>query len=555
MDETARIWDCPGGKELKTIKGHSGSNRVIVSADGKRFASASNDGVVQIGDTDTGKEPRLLAAQPGQAWSLVFSPDGKRLALGGKGTFKIWAADSGQELMTYQGETQPAQTVRAMAFSSDGTQLLFGGGDRTVKVVDIAGQKVVRSLSGHYGQVWSLALSPDGTRIAAGSDDNVLIVWDAHSGKEVARHNLITLLGYSGPVFSVAFSPKGDKIAFGSTGGTAGPAVIILDVDSPRCRMLSLQGLPAESTINAFDVSCDGKLFLTGISDGTARLWDGQTSTELATLQGHSKPVLCVGFSPDGKWAVSGSDDTTLRIWDVGAGRELRKLEGHGGSVRCVEVSPDGKLLASGSDDTTLRIWNAQTGDLLKTLKGHSQSLTSVCFSPDGTRLASGGGNLQNLEEAGELKIWNVQTGAELIGLKGHAGGVLSLAFSPNGMRLASGSWDKTVKVWDVFFPHKGTEAASMKDGHSDAVWAVTFSPDGTRVVSGSGDESVRVWDAQSGREVLALKGHAHAIRMPGPPEAKEERSYCVNYVGFSRDGRRITSAGCDGTVMLWEAE
>ena len=201
---------------------------------------------------------------------------------------------------------------------------------------------------------------------------------------------------------------------------------------------------------------------------------------------------------------------------------------------------------------------NPQTGAEIRTLNGPPQSMMSLAFSPDGRRIASGGGNLQNPEESADVKIWNAETGEETMTLKGHAGWVLALSFGPDGKRVASGSWDKTVKIWDV---EKGTEEAQLKEAHTDAVAAVAFSPDGSRIVSGSGDETVGVWavwdinGVKTGRELLALRGHGHAIPVPGPPEAKEERSYCINYVGFSRDGHRITSASCDGTVMLWEAE
>ena len=78
------------------------------------------------------------------------------------------------------------------------------------------------------------------------------------------------------------------------------------------------------------------------------------------------------------------------------------------------------------------------------------------------------------------------------------------MAFSPDGKRIVTGSGDETVKVWDA---ETGQEVLTLK-GHAGAVISVAFSPDGKRIVSGSEDRTVKVWDAETGQELLALKGH-----------------------------------------------
>src|SRR5262249_57324266 len=114
---------------------------------------------------------------------------------------------------------------------------------------------------------------------------------------------------------------------------------------------------------------------------------------------------------------------------------------------------------------------------------------------------------------------------------KGHSGAGTSVAFSPDGQRLVSGSADQTLKVWDAA---KGQELLSLQ-GHTREVRSVAFSPDGQRILSGSGGNGaqgkplpgeVKVWDAETGQEVLSLKGHTGA----------------VNSVAFSPDGKRLVS-------------
>jgi hypothetical protein len=109
------------------------------------------------------------------------------------------------------------------------------------------------------------------------------------------------------------------------------------------------------------------------------------------------------------------------------------------------------------------------------------------------------------------------------------------VAFSPDGRRLASASYDGTVKLWDA---DTGQEVLTLR-GHSGRVTSVAFSPDGRRLASANDDGTVMLWDAATGQEVLTLRGH----------------SYSVGSVAFSPDGRRLASANDDGTAKLWDAD
>jgi serine/threonine protein kinase len=252
-----------------------------------------------------------------------------------------------------------------------------------------------KTLTGHSGQVYSLAYSPDGRYLASGSKDRTIKIWEVATGKQ-----LRTLTGHSHSVNSVVYSPDGRYLASGS----------------------------GDNTIKIWKVA--------------TKIWKVATGKELRTLTGHSSGLSSVAYSPDGRYLASASSDKTIKIWEVATGKQLRTLTGHSHSVNSVVYSPDGRYLASGSEDKNIKIWEVATGKALRTLTGHSYLVWSVAYSPDGRYLASG--SYQT------IKIWEVATGKELRTLTGHSGWVNSVVYSPDGRYLASGSWDNTIKIWRV---------------------------------------------------------------------------------------------------------
>ena len=421
------------------------------------------------------------------------------------------------ELLTFKGHSD---AIASIAFSPDGKRLASGSKDKTIKLWDTVTGKELLTFKGHSLAVLSVAFSPDGKRLASGSKDKTIKLWDTVTGKE-----LLTLKGHSKRVASVAFSPDGKHLASGSYDKT----IKLWDAATGK-EFLTFRG--HSDWVHSVAFSPDGKRLASGSGgmDGTIRLWDAATGKELFTIKGDRDIVECVAFSPDGKTLASGSWDT-IKLWDTVTGNELFTLKGHSDNVFSVAFSPDGKRLASGSADKTIKLWDTVTGKELLTLKGHSLAVLSVAFSPDGKHLASGSTDKT-------IKLWDTVTGKELLTLKGHSDRVNSVAFSPDGKRLASGSTDKTIKLWDAA---TGKEFLTFR-GHSDWVHSVAFSPDGKRLASGSGgmDGTIKIWDSVTGKEFLTFRGH----------------SAWVHSVAFSPDGKRLASGsgGMDCTIKIWDS-
>jgi WD40 repeat protein len=512
------VWDVVGGQMIHNLTGHTvPAHSVAFSADGKRLASASWDKSVRVWDTTDGQKVLTLEGHTSAVWSVAFSPDGKHLASASEDkSVRVWDAASGQQDLLLTGHTD---RVLSVSFSPDGKRLASASWDRTVRVWEIdakrptASNRLLNTLNGHNRYVTSVAFSPDGKRLASASWDRTVKVWEVASGQE-----LFSLKGHSEVVYSVAFSPDGKRLASASADQT----VKVWDADGGQ-EARTLHGY-AISWSMAF--SPDGQRLASVNPSETVRVWDMANGREALPLKGHTNMVRSVAFSPDGKLLASAGADQTVRVWDAVSGRQLFNLKGHSEQVWSVAFSPDAQRLASASWDQTVKVWDATRGQEIRTFKGSTNRLRSLAFSPDGKRLACAG-------EEGAVKVWEVTDGQEVLTL--NAGDTVGrLAFSPDGNRLASAGEDGTVKLWDTT---SGQEILTLK-GHTSEVNDVAFSPDGTRVASASNDGTVKVWDTVSGQEALTLRGHTSVVYR----------------VAFSRDGTQLTSASGDQTVKVWDA-
>ncbi|MBF0425384.1 MAG: pentapeptide repeat-containing protein [Magnetococcales bacterium] len=458
-------------------------------------------------------QPLLQSGHLDSVQAVAFSPDGTTLLSGSDDhTLKLWDARTGQCLHTLQ-EHQAA--VRSVAFSPDGAMLLSGSFDRTLKLWDARTGQCLHTLQGHQAEITAVAFSEDGTMLLSGGRDNTLKLWDMHSGQ--CRH---ALQGHQHYVTAVAFSRDGATLLSGSSDNT----LRLWDAHTGQC-LLTLRGHQHHVTAVAF--SPDGATLLSGSRDNTLKLWNMHSGLCLHTLQGHQDYVTSVAFSPDSVTLLSGSDDHTLKLWDAHSGRCLRTLQGHQHYVTSVAFSKDGVTLLSGSRDNTLKLWSARSGHCLHTLQGHQHHVAAVAFSPDGATLLSGG-------KDNTLKLWNARNGQCRHTLSGHQTQVTTVAFSPDGATLLSGSKDNILKLWNA----RSGQCLRTLQGHQDYVTAVAFSPDGTTLLSGSADRTLKLWDAYTGQCRHTLSGH----QAP------------VTAVAFNEDGATLLSGSWDNTLKLWDA-
>lgn len=279
-------------------------------------------------------------------FALAFSPDGTRVLTGSDDTtIRLWNLETGRCLQVFEGHTG---LVRCIAWSADQSRILSGSHDKSVRLWDTKTGRCLRVLNGHLSHVRSIAWGADQRFAVTGAKDKTVRLWDLETGCCVR-----VLAGHADALWSVAWN-------------------------TDQFRVLS------------------------GSKDGSVRLWNLKTGHCMRVLEAHMGAVrVLAGNRTDPRTILSGSDDGTVRLWDLRAGRCLRVFEGHKQWVRSLALSADQRLALSGSWDETVRLWDLETGFCLRVLKGHSCGVRTVMWSSDQRRAFSG-------DEKGGIRIWDL---------------------------------------------------------------------------------------------------------------------------------------------------
>ncbi|HUG92399.1 MAG TPA: protein kinase [Planctomycetaceae bacterium] len=372
-------------------------NSLSLSADGGRLLAAnSEDAIVQVWDLATLSS---LSEQtlPVTVWSARFVPgagyESDVLVVGGNGA-RLWNLDRRSERISFT----PNNEVASAAFSPDGQRIVTASWDNSVRIWDATTGRSLARLVGHQGEVRSAVFSDDGRHVLTASKDGTVKLWavdadglaaavDAND-EQVLRHVVWSYApqGTTGEAWQASFSPDGDHV------------------------------------IAAF-------------GDGVARILSVETGAVEADLKSHAGAVLCATFSPDGKRAITGSDDLSALLWDLSdlaQPRATKRLRGHTSAVTAVAFSPNNERALTGSRDTTVKLWDV--------------SLPQEAADDPAAEQPAEGEVAQAADQDAEAAI---EDASELLTLSRHKGEVTSVQFSPEtGQFVLSGSKDGTAIVW-----------------------------------------------------------------------------------------------------------
>lgn len=362
-DGTIKLWDAFTGKELLTLSGHtSGVMGVIFSADGNHLYSASRDGAVRIWNSspNAGSEWFNLADHTDRVFGVAYRPDGAQLATWSwDGTVKVWGAANGDLLRTLKHEN----TVNGgnVAYSPDGKRLAIISG-KTATVFDVQSGVERFTLPAFTSEAIEVRFSSDGTHLALASNDGWVRICDSATGKQIIEFTTIPSPN-GGQLWQIAFSPDGQRLASANSDG-----VHVWNVATGK-KLLSFTGHGAGLRASGVAFSADGKWVASAGNDAAVRVWDATTGVELFALTGHTASAFGVAFSPDGQTLATSSVDRTIKLWQLlDKGEPLKEpltLQGNSGAVYRVAFSPDGRQLAAAGRNPVARVYVLPIADLV----------------------------------------------------------------------------------------------------------------------------------------------------------------------------------------------
>ncbi len=339
------------------VEEHRRMNSAALSPNGSYLAAATGQGlgvgIVRIWDVNSGRQVRRLTTKEGPFWTVAWSPQGNRLAIG----------DHEGKIRTYKAETWdskelsgPGSSIKFIAWSPDGSALATGDDTGTLWAWNAASGKRLFRSSPHSKNIEAAAWSPDGQRLATASWDNSVAIVDGRDG-----HVLKRLQGHTSFVKAVAWSPDGKWIASGSL---ENPYLIVWDASGqPR----TLEG--HRGSVERVAWSSDGSYLASASKDNTVQIWDGRTFNNVGrfSLQGSFNSGESLAWSSEGNRFASGDDVNVSIVTPLGDA--VQKFAGYSkdlySSIEIAGWSLDGKRLAAFRTGEGAKVWDVVTGNLV----------------------------------------------------------------------------------------------------------------------------------------------------------------------------------------------
>ncbi len=448
---------------------------------------------------------------PATAEDLAFTPDGESL-------FATTAVT--RYLHVYDTDSQMVELLHldggpfhSIAISPDGSTLVAGSSEGEIQLLDLDGQLHHR-LQGHTGMVMDIAIDPSGQVLASGGADGTVRLWELESGRP-----LRSLDGQPEGIHAVALHPEGKLVAAGGLEGT----IRIWDVSSGELRRV-LSDVEGKVWGVTFDKT-GRRLLGTSIESGIL-MWDLEQPGPPLPLNadaGLDRVVFSMAFDPDTETLLT-SGVNQVRLWDLAAEPILlRTIEAHDSEIPSAAMSPDGRYVASGSWDKTIRMWNYPRIRGAAQVEPHEHEVWSTDLMPDGQRLASG-------DYGGRVLLWDVSSGDPVASWRVDDQVIYDLEVDPAGERLAVSS-TSAMSVWEL---ESRTRWLRYDDTWSPSK-TFAYHPDGTVMATVGLDSLVRIWDTASGEQLQTF-----------PTEIG-----LIHATAFSPDGRLLAACG-SAEVRVW---
>ncbi len=443
FDDQLHWWDVKSGRAIDSQAiGVVAIERMRLSPDGKTIALAlktgNNAGYPALWSIEKSQIVSRFEQDAGQVNDVAFTPDGKTLiSVGGRYTagpyyragpigpwgfdetaavtgkppltrfapssaIRLWDIASGRSIAELPG---PKFWIETVVVTDDGSKLVAASGVENqpgdVRIYDLAGVRPKAILAGHTSGLTCACFSPDGLRLATGSIDTTVIVWDVAKSLSGDTSNKIVLKGHKKMIRSLAWSPDGSRLISSSEGGE----VI---------------------------------------------LWDPNRANALWTIAAHDRPVYGIAFSPGGKLIATAAGDWKnkkkgeVRVWDAAKGTEVFRLPDSVSPAWGVAFTTDEKLIATYSGEDAVRIFDLTTHKPVRTLTAPTAA-RGLTISPDGKYVG------MTAQANGIIKIWEAKAWREAFELSAHPGKVVfTIDFAADHQTVVTAGGDGAVVIWKM---------------------------------------------------------------------------------------------------------
>ncbi|BAY85315.1 WD-40 repeat-containing protein [Calothrix parasitica NIES-267] len=363
-EKIIKVWDINTGLYLQSLSGHvSEINAITFSNTNQILATASVDRTVKIWDITKGKCLKTLQGRADFVHSAVFSNDNQKIISGSQHSINFWDINT-QCISTF---FKTKDWLSSLIISQDEKTIAcanISNEDNFIRIWQIDNlnsskknyQIPNKILKGHNDNIWSIAFNPDGTKIVSGSSDRTVKIWNSQTGQ-----CLKTLSGHNRPVLCVSFSPDGNTVA--SCGGHS--IIKLWNIETGEC-FLTIQ----EKASYIINFNSNGLILASGHTSGIIKLWNTKNGKYIQTLGNH-KPIISIAFSDDGRYIAYGSYDGTVTVWDINDNKSVAILQQNYSSPWSLAFSKDSKLLAVGRDSEVIQIWDINTSQIITSFQGN----------------------------------------------------------------------------------------------------------------------------------------------------------------------------------------
>jgi WD40 repeat protein len=264
---------------------------------------------------------------------------------------RVWNVGSGKQIGEDWGDEGAG--MNTISLSPDGKKVASGSRDGAVRLWDIDTAKVIATWTGHITTVSFLCWNGDGRRVVSGSYGGIIRAWDVETGETILQVGPLELTN----MHTAVYSP--DETMIATRGRDPGPEDIgFIKIFDPNTGKLV-------KNLESTDVSClawpeDGKTLISGSDNGKIRIWNTTTWHQIAVLTGHTGAVSDIAVSPNGRILASASwaPECTTRLWNLENGEPISSPIQSDNGIHCVSFSADGKLLATGCCDSNAYTWD-----------------------------------------------------------------------------------------------------------------------------------------------------------------------------------------------------